>query len=198
MELRVKVGKPLFRTPSSNTKAGIFGHFYSVRSIAEYYKNGSEDAFKDASNKVYRFETIKPLKLLDLTFIKSFEFLDKNFKDKPFYEQFQKFTGYGLKTLHIRYKFKDKTKNFDRCVYTNKKKYEPVICDYLEDPEDPNNYLHLKLAKEICKLGFDGYFMPEKYLWANTYYYQPDKDLYFWKEFFICDPTEVLKNTGPV
>ena len=91
-----------------------------------------------------------------------------------------------------------KTKNFDRCVYTNKKKYEPVICDYLEDPEDPNNYLHLKLAKEICKLGFDGYFMPEKYIWANTYYYKPDEDVYFWKEFFICDPTEVLKNTGPV
>jgi len=195
MELNVKVGKLLFRSPSSNTKSGIFGNFYSTKKVAKGYINGVNVVEgENEVKKVYKFKIIKTLKLLDFSSIKTFEFLDTKFKEKPFYEQFQKFTGYGLTTLHIRYKFKDKTKDFDRCVYKNKNKYEPRICDYLEDPSNPSNYLHKKLALEICKLGYDGYYMPEKYIWANVI----TRTILFEKEFFICDPTEVLENLGPI
>jgi hypothetical protein len=196
MELHVKKGKHLYRTPSSNTEAGIFGNFYSTKEVAKKYISGKSLAFEGSLNKVYTFKVRHSLKLLDLSDIKSFEFLDKKFKDTNYYTEFQQFTGYGLKTLHLIYTFKDPSKkSLDACYYRNKKKYEPVICDYLEDLDNPNDYLHMKLAKQICTFGYDGYYIPTKYLYANFFnmYSESELDPYFDTEYFICEPKSSLE-----
>jgi len=41
MELHLKKGKFLYRTPSSNTESGIFGNFYSTKEVAKKSSNSN-------------------------------------------------------------------------------------------------------------------------------------------------------------
>lgn len=185
MELEFRKGRVLYRTPSTLTETGIYGHFYSTKTIAAMYIEHF-----GTSQKIYKFKTKKSLKLIDFSDIKTFEYLDTVFKDTPIYETFQDFTGYGVITLHIR----DKETGTDLCMYENKKAFEPMICDqvlhYVE-----GEYGHKSFGKELCKLGYDGYHMPDK--WRSAVY-DPDYELYFHKEYFICKPKESVEKIAEV
>jgi len=186
MELEFRKGRVLYRTPSSETDEGIYGHFYSIKSVAGMYV----EHFKGSSSKIYKFKTKKTLKLVDFSDIKTFEYLDKHFKNTPIYETFQAFTGYGLRSLRIW----DKETDEELCVYKNKKALEPMICDQVLDYVE-GEYGHKTFGKELCKLGYDGYHMPNN--WQSAAY-EPDYDLYFHKEYFICKPKDSLEKIAEV
>ncbi len=173
MELQVKKGRILYRTPSSTEKEGIYGHYYSIKKVAKLYTKSPRNL-----DKIYKFKTKKTLKLLDFSFKESFEFLDSKLEGK-LHEAFQMFTGYGIKELHI---FDTKTKD-TLCVYKNKPKDGIRLCPYtpaLKHDEFGNK----TLSKALCNLGYDGYYMPEMYLDAGD----SEKEFKYHKEFFICDP----------
>jgi len=180
MELEFRKGRVLYRTPSSETDEGIYGNFYSVKSVAKMYLE-----HPNSVSKIYKFKTKKPLKLIDFSSIKTFEYLDKQFKNTPMYDTFQAFTGYGLRSLRI---WDNETKE-ELCVYKNKKALEPMICDQVLDTVE-GEYGHKTFGKELCKLGYDGYHMPET--WQSAVY-DVEYELYFHKEYFICTPKESLE-----
>ena len=179
MELQLKKGRILYRTPSSSEKEGIYGHYYSIKKIAKLYTKSPKNL-----NKVYKFKTLNKLKLIDFSHKETFEFLDSKLEGK-LHEAFQMFTGYGIKELHI---YDSKTKD-TLCVYKNKPKHEIKLCPYtpaLKEEEFGNK----TLSKALCSLGYDGYYMPQIYLDAGS-----ENDFNYHKEFFICDP-ENLENIG--
>jgi hypothetical protein len=179
LQLNLKKGKILYRTPSSLSKEGIFGHYYSTKQVASLYKTPEKN--------IYKFKTNKILKLLDFSNKDSFKFLDSKLKGK-LHTAFQTFTGYGIKELHIV----DKELNEDLCIYKNKPKFSIQLCPYtpaLNSKEFGNK----TLSKELCKLGYDGYYMPQIYLDAQV----TDEDLVYHEEYFICDPKN-LENIDKV
>jgi hypothetical protein len=174
LQLNLKKGKILYRTPSSLENEGIFGHYYSTKQIASLYKTPEKTS-------IYKFKTKKILKLLDFSNKDSFKFLDSKLKGK-LHTAFQTFTGYGIKELHIV----DTELNEDLCIYKNKPKYTIQLCPYtpaLNSKEFGNK----TLSKELCKLGYDGYYMPQIYLDAQV----TDEDYVYHEEYFICDPKNV-------
>jgi hypothetical protein len=181
MELEFRKGRVLYRTPSSLTDEGIYGHFYSIKKVAAMYV----EHFKGSESKIYKFKTKKTLKLIDFSDIKTFEYLDKKLKNTSLHHIFQTFTGYGLRSLHIF----DKESNEDFCLYKNKKAFEPMICDQVLDIVE-GEYGHKSFGKELCKLGYDGYHMPDH--WQSAVY-DPEYELYFHKEYFICKPKESVE-----
>ena len=180
MELEFRKGRVLYRTPSSETDEGIYGHFYSTKKIAALYV----EHFSTVS-KIYKFKTKKTLKLIDFSDIKTFEYLDNLLKNTSLHRTFQTFTGYGLRSLHI---YDNETKE-DLCLYKNKKAFEPVICDQVLDYVE-GEYGHKSFGKELCKLGYDGYHMPGH--WQSAVY-DEEYELHFHKEYFICKPKDSLE-----
>ena len=76
------------------------------------------------------------------------------------------------------------------CIYKNKPKYTIQICSLIPDLKE-GEFGNATLAKALCKLGFDGYYMPGKYSDAR------EVEVNFHEEYFICDP-ENLENIGEV
>jgi hypothetical protein len=176
MELQFRKGRVLYRTPSSETEPGIFGNYYSIKSVAQLYQKR-----KDAVKETYKFKTKETLKLLDFSNMESFKFLDSKLKG-DLHKGFQMFTGYGIKELHI---YNTETKQ-DLCVYKNKAKYAIQLCPYTPQINS-KEFGNKTISKELCKLGYDGYYMPEIYLDAQL----SDDDLTYHKEYFICDPKKL-------
>jgi hypothetical protein len=182
MELQLKKGRILFRTPSSSEKEGIYGHYYSIKKVAKLYTKSNRNL-----DKIYKFKVLKPLKLLDFSKKESFEFLDSKLEGK-LHEAFQTFTGYGIKELHIY----ETNTNDTLCVYKNKPKHEIKLCPYtpaLKQDEFGNK----TLSKALCSMGYDGYYMPEIYLDARD----SQEEYLYHKEFFICNPDN-LENISQI
>jgi hypothetical protein len=185
--LTLRKNKVLYRTPSGELESQIFGNWYSKKSVARLYIGMFSDA-----KYVNKFKTTEELKLLDFTDIKTFEFLDKNLTGEH-HKVFQQFTGYGLNELRIAFTNKKTGKEFVQCIYKNKPLHEIMICP---EPDSVNGGEpgHLSLSKKICSFGFDGYFMPDKYMIPRD---QKEK-ITFHQEIFLCKPKNVLKLVGKV
>jgi hypothetical protein len=173
MELQFRKGRVLYRTPSSQTETGIFGNYYSIKSVAQLYQGKKKET--------YKFRTKETLKLLDFSHEESFKFLDSKLTG-DLHSAFQQFTGYGIKELHI---FDGETKE-DLCIYKNKAKYAIQLCPYTP-ALNKKEFGNKTVSKELCKLGYDGYHMPEIYLDAQL----SDDDLTYHKEYFICNPKKL-------
>lgn len=177
--ISLRQGKVLYRTPSSNSEHGIYGNFFSSYEIAKLYIEN-----KPGSKKVVKFKSTQNLKLLNFGDINTFKYLDKTLKGKV-HEMFQQWSGYGLTELSL-YDYKKR----ELCLYDKKAKTTPIICDQLLDTLE-GEYGHKTLGKEFCKLGFDGYYLPEKYIRARDFQLL-DEDVLFHKEYFICNSKEKL------
>ena len=177
LKLKLKKGRILYRTPSEEDTKGK-GHYYSIKKIAKAYTKSPRNA-----DKVNKFKTKTILNLLDFSHKESFEFLDSKLEG-DLHKAFQTFTGYGIHELHIY----SKESNDTLCVYKNKPKHTIQLCPYtpaLKEDEFGNK----TLSKALCLMGFDGYYMPEKYLDARQI------DSNYHQEYFICDPQN-LENIG--
>jgi len=180
LQLKLKKGRILYRTPSSSTKEGIYGHYYSIKKVAKAYTKSPRNI-----DTIYKFKTKNTLNLLDFSNEESFKFLDSKLEG-DLHKAFQIFTGYGIKELHVVVKESNDT----LCIYKNKPKHTIQIYPYtpaLKEDEFGNK----TLAKALCSMGFDGYHMPGKYSDARQV------DPKYHEEYFICDP-ENLENIGEV
>ena len=71
LQLKLKKGRILYRTPSSSTKEGIYGHYYSIKKVAKAYTKSPRNI-----DTIYKFKTKNTLNLLDFSNEESFKFLD--------------------------------------------------------------------------------------------------------------------------
>jgi hypothetical protein len=188
--LTFRKGRILYRSPQSERKSHIFGHYFSVDDLACAYA-------ESYNSKIYKFKTKNTLRLIDFSELKTFEYMYNNLKGDDL-ELFMFTTGYGLTYLT------NEDKNDVCCYYKNKPKFQPKLCIIGQHKKDDVDYINLKFMKMICKLGYDGIRMPSKYVFQACRerlmfgdflikYFKTHPEHQYDEDYFLCKSEDHLE-----
>jgi len=154
--------------------------YFSSYEVAGYYNNIGCDAFqstKELKLFIFNIENVQKLQKIlnkkELIYLKIFFGLGMSIKN------------------YKKYKSKNPKLGIKCKIPSKKKKIEPKICTegfLTAKNKKQDKYISSKLASILCKYGFDGWYIPEKF--------KRTSDFIFHEEIMICNVSKNLRKIG--